>query len=117
MDKAVKIAKIMVLEAALSLAALCIFALVLMKMQPSEASMRIGIKVVYVAVNLLGGFLTGKVMQQKKFLWGVLTGVIYFAALSAISFLVNRGFYADIQNSVTVCLLCVAGGMAGGMIS
>lgn len=117
MDKAVKIAKVMLMEAAVSLAALCLFAVALMKMQPSEGTVRTGVKVVYVLVNLLGGFLVGKVMHQKKFLWGGMTGLIYFAVLSALSFLVHQGFYSDIQNAAVIGLLCVGGGMVGGMLS
>lgn len=117
MDKAVKIAKVMLMEAVVSLVMLCLFALVIMKMQPSEGTVRTGVKAVYIIVNLLGGFLAGKMMHQRKFLWGVLTGVIYFAVLSVISFLVHQGFYADIQNAVVIGLLCVGGGMAGGMLS
>ena len=117
MERAIRIAKVMVLEAALSFAALCLFALVLMKLQPEEGTIRMGIKFVYVAVNLVGGLMIGKVMHQRKFLWGVLTGVMYFAVVSVVSFIVHQGFYVDVQNAVVTCLLCIVGGMIGGMIS
>ncbi len=117
MERAIRVAKVMILEAAISLAALCLFALVLMKLQPEESTIRTGIKFVYVVTNLVGGFLIGKVMHQRKFLWGVLTGVMYFAVVSVVSFIVHQGFYQDVQNAVVTCLLCIVGGMIGGMIS
>lgn len=36
-DKAIKIAKVLVMEALISVAALCLFALILMRFQPSES--------------------------------------------------------------------------------
>lgn len=117
MERAIRVAKVMILEAAISLADLCLFALVLMKVQPEESTIRTGIKFVYVVTNLVGGFLIGKVMHQRKFLWGVLTGVMYFAVVSVVSFIVHQGFYQDVQNAVVTCLLCIVGGMIGGMIS
>ncbi len=66
MEKAVRIAKVMAVEAAVSLIVLCLFALVLMELQPSESTARTGVKVLYVIVNLFGGFLAGKMMHQKK---------------------------------------------------
>lgn len=116
-DKAIKIAKVLVMEAIISVAALCLFALILMRFQPSESGIRMGVRILYIIVNLIGGFLIGKIMKQKKFLWGVITGLIYFVIISIISCLVTQSFYSDIQNAITICLLCVAGGMAGGMLS
>ena len=40
MERAIRVAKVMILEAAISLAALCLFALVLMKVQPEESTIR-----------------------------------------------------------------------------
>lgn len=117
MEKAIRVGKVLILEAVISLVFLCIFALILQKLQPSESGIRMGVKLLYVLVNLIGGFLIGRIMRQKKFLWGAATGLIYFAVISLISFLMHKGFYVDMQNAVTICLLCVAGGMAGGMIS
>ena len=84
-DKAIKIAKVLVMEALISVAALCLFALILMRFQPSESGIRMGVRILYIIVNLIGGFLIGKIMKQKKFLWGVITGLIYFVIISIIS--------------------------------
>ena len=81
-DKAIKIAKVLVMEALISVAALCLFALILMRFQPSESGIRMGVRILYIIVNLIGGFLIGKIMKQKKFLWGVITGLIYFVIIS-----------------------------------
>lgn len=117
MERAVRVSKVLVLEAVISLVLLCIFALVLQKLQPAENTIVIGIKLLYVIVNLAGGLLIGKFMPQKKFLWGAFIGVLYFVIISLLSFVVHGSFYEDLENAVTAFLLCVAGGMAGGMLS
>lgn len=117
MERAVRVSKVLILEAVISLVLLCVFALVLQKLQPAESTIAMGIKLLYVIVNLIGGLLIGKIMLQKKFLWGALTGVIYFVIISLLSFVVHGGFYVDLENALTICLLCVAGGMTGGMLS
>ncbi|MBO5279035.1 MAG: TIGR04086 family membrane protein [Lachnospiraceae bacterium] len=116
MERVVRVGKVLVLETVISLVLLCLFALVLQKLQPSERVITTGIKLLYVIVNLIGGLLIGKIMSQKKFLWGVITGFLYFIVISLISFIVHQGFYTDLDNAVTICLLCLAGGMAGGML-
>lgn len=117
MEKAIRIAKVLAAEAVLSIIFLCLFALILQKLQPSESGIRMGVKILYVAVNLIGGLMAGKIMQQRRFLWGAVMGVSYFVLLSLVSFIVHGGFYVDIRHTAVVLMLCVAGGMAGGMIS
>lgn len=117
MEKAIRVGKVMILEAVLSVILLCAFALVLQKMQPAESVVTMGIKLLYVLVNFIGGMLIGKIMSQRKFLWGVVTGLGYFVIISLLSFVMHQGFYADIHNALTICLLCMAGGTVGGMLA
>ena len=58
-------------------------ATMLYKMQLSESAVSIGIVVIYVASGFLGGFLSGKVMKNRKFLWGMAMGCAYFLILVA----------------------------------
>ena len=59
----------------------------------------------------------GKLTGVKKFLWGLLTGLIYFILL----LLITLGVYHTLQSNpaelATTLLLCAGGGMLGGMIS
>jgi len=72
---------------------------------------------IYVVVNFLAGFLAGKRMGSKKFLWGLLVGGVYFLVLAALSLIVNHST-AQLGNSfVTTLTLCCGGGMLGGMFS
>ena len=76
-----------------------------------------GIYLSYIVSVFLGGFLTGKRLEQKKFLWGLLLGVIYFAILLLISLLMNEVAPLPMGSYFTVFLVCAVGGMLGGMIS
>lgn len=96
---------------------LLLLAGILYKLEPEESVIRIGIVAVYVITGLFGGFLTGKIMQEKKYLWGLLAGILYFAILFLVSVLVNRGFQMQWMNIFTTLILCGASAMAGGMIS
>lgn len=96
---------------------LLVLAFLYYKFRFSEDVVSGGIVFTYVAAGFLGGFLAGKKMKQKKFLWGLLMGVVYYVVLLLLSLLVNHGV-ADFSSSVlTTLVLCGGGGMLGGMLS
>ena len=97
--------------------ALLILALLLYKMQLNENAVSVGIMVIYVVSGLLGGFLIGKRMKVRRFLWGMLMGAFYFLVLLAGSFLLNRGIQSDWLHVLTTLVMCMAAGMIGGMLS
>ena len=74
---------------------------------------------VYVIACLFGGFLAGKAALSRRFFWGMLTGILYFAILFAISWLMNRETMPvpDLTQAATVLACCAVGGTAGGMFS
>lgn len=96
---------------------LLFLALLLYKFQLSEPKVNIGIIIVYVISSFLGGFLEGKMMKTRKFLWGAAAGLLYFAILALISLAVNQGFGGNSSHFVTTLILCTAGGTLGGMVS
>jgi len=70
-------------------------------------------------VKVFGGFLAGKAALSRRFFWGMLTGILYFAVLFAISWLMNRQTVPvpDLTRAATVLACCAVGGTAGGMFS
>ena len=96
---------------------LLLLALLLYKLQLSESVVNIGIIAIYVAACFLGGFLEGKMMKTRKFLWGGTFGLLYFAVLAIISLAVGQGFSGSSSHFVTTLILCMAGGTLGGMVS
>ena len=71
--------------------------------------------VTYILSCFAGGFLSGKMMKNKKFLWGILVGLLYFGIMLLVSLAVNRQLDQTAANFVTTMVLCLLGGMLGGM--
>lgn len=96
---------------------LLFLAFLLYKFQLSEGKVNIGIIVIYALSSFLGGFLEGKMMKTRKFLWGAAAGLLYFTILAFISLAVSRSFAGGSSHFVTTLILCTAGGTLGGMLS
>lgn len=96
---------------------LLILSAMLYKMQLSEGVVSIGIVVIYVLSGFFGGFLSGKVMKSRKFLWGMVMGACYFLILIAGSILFQKGIDMEVSRFFTTLILCTASGMIGGMAS
>lgn len=89
----------------------------LYKFEWDEQMVTAGIIVIYVVSAFVGGFILGKIKREKKFLWGLIIGFLYFALLFLISFGVYRSFDGNGTNVITTLLLCAGGGMLGGMLA
>lgn len=96
---------------------LMILALLLDKIDLDEQKVTVGIVATYVISTFVGGFIMGKLVEEQKFIWGLVLGVIYFLLLFAVSFAVNHQLQSNGTNLVTTLLLCAGGGMLGGMVS
>ncbi len=96
---------------------LLLLALLLYRFSLEEKIVSIGIIAIYIIVTFLAGFITGKKMGTRKFLWGLLIGCIYFAVLVLVSLVVNHRLSDVASNFVTVLLICGGSGMLGGMVS
>jgi putative membrane protein (TIGR04086 family) len=82
-----------------------------------ESIVNIAVIVIYVFVNFIAGFLTGKKLKVRKFLWGFLIGMAYFVILAIVSGIVRQQETVMGSHMLTTFLLCAGGGMLGGMLS
>lgn len=96
---------------------LVILAMLLYKFELNEKIVSAAITGIYVISTLAGGFIIGKLMRVRRFLWGMGIGIAYFALLLLITLGVYRTLNGDSANLLTTFILCAGGGMAGGMIS
>lgn len=101
----------------LTAAFLVILAFLLFKMELTERPVAIAIIVIYVVTTMFAGFVTGKKMQSRKFLWGLVMGILYFAVLALVSLVVKQSPDALGNSFFTTLMLCAGGGMLGGMLS
>ena len=109
------------LAAAYLLSGLLLLALsfALYRLKLNEAQINSAVYAVYGAACLLGGYLAGRGIPSRRFFWGLLAGLLYFAVLLAVTWAMNRGqsLTPDLTRSATVLGCCAIGGMAGGMMS
>lgn len=97
-------------------ALLLLTALLLCLFQPEQSLVCTGMLAIYVLSGFFGGFLTGKGVGCRKFVWGMLTGTLYFLVLLLVSVLCG-GLDAGANTMITTLLLCLGGGALGGMFA
>ena len=96
---------------------LLLLSFLLYKLQWKEGTVAIAIIVIYVMATFFAGFMAGKKMKNKKFLWGLIMGGSYFLVLSVLSLAINRSLGLQGSDFITTFFLCTGGGMLGGMLS
>ncbi len=98
-------------------ALLALLAFLLYKVGLTESIVSIVIIAIYVAATFFAGFVAGKRLKNRKFLWGLLMGSAYFLVLLGISMVLGEPAGQLGDSVATTLVLCAAGGMLGGMLS
>lgn len=111
------ILKSLLLAYALTGILLLALAMLLYKLDMDEKAVSAGIVAIYITATLMGGLAIGKMAKTRKFLWGLIVGILYFALLVLITMGVYRTLDGAVAGLVTTFLLCAGGGTIGGMIS
>lgn len=96
---------------------LLLLSLLLYRFGLSEKMVSFGITSIYAITTFLAGFLSGKREQTRRFLWGLLMGILYFTLLAVISIIVNHGFTGFGGGFISAFAVCALSGMLGGMLS
>lgn len=98
-------------------AVLLALAFVMLKLQPDTGVIETAILVTYAVSCLFGGWYCGRKAERKKFLWGILLGVLYFLLLLVISGMGDRTVQSGLVQSLAALVICAGGGMLGGMLA
>lgn len=96
---------------------LVITAFVLYRIGLTEKTASLIIVGIYVSSCFVCGFLAGKVFRNRKFVWGLLEGVLYFLILAVISLACHTDLQGLGNDGLTTWILCAASGTLGGMLS
>jgi putative membrane protein (TIGR04086 family) len=96
---------------------LLILAFLMLKLDLSGMIISGGINFAYIISAFAGGFLVGKKVEQKKFLWGLIMGVFYFVVVLLVSLMMNSVAPLSLGSLLTVFIISSLSGMLGGMIS
>ena len=100
----------------LTVGLLLFLALFLYRFNLAEKTVSVAIILIYIAASLFAGFVSGKRMGNRKFLWGLLAGGLYFTVLLCVSLVLEHGAAGISGDLVTVFFICAGGGMLGGML-
>ena len=96
---------------------LLLLAFLAYKANLSEQGSRIGILFIYVLSSFVAGFITGKKSKKRKFLFGAMMGICYFVVLLLLSLGIHDKVAPGAFAKWSAGLLCMGGGMLGGMLS
>jgi len=96
---------------------LLLLALFVFRFGLSEKAVSLVIIGIYIGVTFLAGFITGKKLKTRKFMWGLIVGSLYFLVLIVLSLAVNHSFKDVATNFFSVLIMCAGSGMLGGMLS
>ncbi|WP_251389881.1 TIGR04086 family membrane protein [Mediterraneibacter agrestimuris] len=96
---------------------LLVLAGLLYKLSLDEGKVTAGIILIYVLSTFVGGFIAGKLLKERKFLWGLTVGILYFGLLMLVSLGLYRSLQGGGADILTTFFLCAGGGMLGGMLS
>jgi len=100
----------------LTVGLLLLLALFLYRFGLTEKIVSAAIIFIYIAAALFAGFVSGKKMGTRKFLWGLLAGVLYFSVLLCVSLVLEHGTAGISGNLATVFFICAGSGTLGGML-
>lgn len=96
---------------------LALLAFLLYRLRLGEKVVSVAIIVIYVVATFFGGFVAGKKLENRRFLWGLIMGAAYFLVLTLVSLVAGRGGIEFGNSFLTTFVLCAGGGMLGGMLS
>lgn len=96
---------------------LLVLAFALYRLKIREAQINMTVYLIYGIACFIGGLLAGKSIRQRRFFWGMLSGLLYFIVLFAVSWFMKDGIAPDTARVMTTMACCIAGGTVGGMIS
>ncbi len=117
MPNIMKLLKALIFAYLVTALCLLILAVLLYKLELGEGQVAAGIVAVYILSCFLGGFFLGKHVENRKFIWGIILGAIYFLFLLGISLILEPGGLSGTRTLLTSMTMCLGGGMLGGMLS
>ncbi|MGI6011505.1 MAG: TIGR04086 family membrane protein [Ruminococcus sp.] len=116
-NRLITLLKSLIMAYVVTVVLLLLLAFLLLKLELNEKMVSVGIALIYIISCFAGGFLAGKKIKEKKFLWGLAVGAGYFLLLLGISTIMEPGAMASASYIVSAAALCAGGGTLGGMIS
>lgn len=87
------------------------------KFDLSGGQITAGIIIAYIAASFIGGYIIATREKNRRILWGIGIGMIYFLILAVASIAVNKGVAIDTAEAVRALLICAVSGAAGAFFT
>lgn len=108
--------RISMITIALSIILLLVLAGLMYSVHLSQNQISFGVFFIYIISCFFGGFLTGKKLKVRRFLWGLCFGIGYFLILFLFSIVLGSNIAENLPHILSVLLACAVSGMVGGII-
>lgn len=92
-----------------------IFSYIVYKFDFSASQVNIGTIVITILATFISGLFAAKIMRKNGWMYGLITGVIYFIILIVVSLIINDNSTIS-QEAITLFFICIGGSTLGGMI-
>lgn len=108
--------RISMITIALSIILLLVLAGLMYSVHLSQNQISFGVFFIYIISCFIGGFLTGKKLKVRRFLWGLCFGIGYFLILFIFSIMLGSNIAENLPHILSVLFACAISGMVGGII-
>ncbi len=96
---------------------LLILAYIMFKFDLDESVAQFAVTFVYILSSAVGALVLSKQMKKNKYIYGAVMGLIYVGIIFLVSLLVAGDGSVLADNALSTLLLCLCGGLLGGLIS
>jgi putative membrane protein (TIGR04086 family) len=100
----------------ISVVGILIGAFIILKMNLDDSSLKMIVCITYFVAAFFGGIVMASAGKNRKFLWGMTCGVLYFLIILILSLIVPEKEVADKLSVFTCFTICTVSGCLGGMI-
>ena len=114
--KLVQVVKVSAAAILISVLLVFVCAFLAYKLRLGSSQISLLVTVIYAVGSFMAGFGTGHLRKEKRLLWGLCAGAVYFLVIIIISLFVSRGISADLGSVARKLLICVAAGGIGGIV-
>ncbi len=104
------------ISAVVSVIGIVLAALIFLAVGEGQSRVSISGYVITVLSVLTGGIYAGHRMECRRFLWGMISGAVYYVILCLISVAFGGIAASEWQFCLPFVLLCLGSGMLGGML-
>ena len=115
--RALCLIKSVLLSLLVTLFLLLVIAFIMLQTGMSSGVVTFAVIATYVIGTFCGSFYIGKHVEQKRYLWGLLSAVLFFVVYMIISLFVKGDSPFHLMNYIKSFIIIACSGILGGMLS